>query len=241
MVCLKSSQPMVTLIWVVTTLTREGWSTSSNCTRRRKAKTSGRTTVQFISFFIVRWKTPREPSLFCSLRPLEIESFCDSEDFSEALNWCQELFRSTMKQVLEDADLNMNDIDEIVLEGGSTKVQQIVKDFFGGKATGPISGEEDTADLVLLDVNLLTMGIVTVGGVMTKLGGVTTKLGGVMTKLGGVMTKLEGVMTKLGGVTTKLGGVMTKVGGVMTKVGGVMTKLIPTDPHQEVSSFLHCH
>ncbi|GFR75337.1 hypothetical protein ElyMa_000452600 [Elysia marginata] len=38
---------------VVRTLTREGWSTSSNCTRRRrKAKTPGRTTVQFRSFFI---------------------------------------------------------------------------------------------------------------------------------------------------------------------------------------------
>ncbi|GFS12580.1 heat shock 70 kDa protein cognate [Elysia marginata] len=61
---------------------------------------------------------------------LEIESLFDREDFSEALNRCQDLFRSTMKQVLEDADLNMNDIDEIVLEGGSTKVLQLVKDFF---------------------------------------------------------------------------------------------------------------
>ncbi|GFS09593.1 78 kDa glucose-regulated protein, partial [Elysia marginata] len=45
-----------------------------------------------------------------------------------------DLVRSTMKslkQVLEDADLNVNDIDEIVLNRGSIKVQQLVKDFLG--------------------------------------------------------------------------------------------------------------
>jgi molecular chaperone DnaK (HSP70) len=43
-----------------------------------------------------------------------------------------------VKQVLEDADLKKEDIDEIVLVGGSTripKVQQLVKDFFGGKVS----------------------------------------------------------------------------------------------------------
>jgi len=74
--------------------------------------------------------------------------------------------------------------------GGSTripKVQQLVKEFYNGKEPnrginpdeavaygaavqgGVLSGEEDTGDLVLLDVNPLTMGIETVGGVMTKL------------------------------------------------------------------------
>jgi molecular chaperone DnaK (HSP70) len=51
----------------------------------------------------------------------------------------QDLFRSTMKpvqKVIEDADLGKNEVDEIVLVGGSTripKIQQLVKEFFNGK------------------------------------------------------------------------------------------------------------
>merc|ERR1712096_405472 len=92
--------------------------------------------------------------------------------------------------VLEDADMQKKEIDEIVLVGGSTripKVQALVKEFFNGKEpskginpdeavaygaavqAGVLSGEQDTGDLVLLDVNPLTLGIETVGGVMTKL------------------------------------------------------------------------
>ena len=93
-------------------------------------------------------------------------------------------------QVLEDADLKKDEVHEIVLVGGSTripKVQQLIKEFFNGKEpsrginpdeavaygaavqAGVISGEENTGDIVLLDVNPLTMGIETVGGVMTKI------------------------------------------------------------------------
>merc|ERR1719447_278522 len=76
---------------------------------------------------------------------IEIESLFDGEDFSETLTRARfeelnmELLRSTLKpvkQVIEDADLTKNEIDEIVLVGGSTripKVQQLVKEFFKGK------------------------------------------------------------------------------------------------------------
>jgi len=130
---------------------------------------------------------------------IEIESFYEGEDFAETLTRAKfeelnmDLFRSTMKpvqKVLEDSDLQKKEIDEIVLVGGSTripKVQQLVKEFFNGKEPsrginpdeavaygaavqgGVLSGEEDTGDLVLIDVNPLTLGIETVGGVMTKL------------------------------------------------------------------------
>jgi len=130
---------------------------------------------------------------------VEVESLIEGEDFSETLTRAKfeelnmDLFRGTLKpvqKVLEDADLTKKEVDEIVLVGGSTripKVQSLVKEFFNGKEpsrginpdeavaygaavqAGVLSGEQDTGDIVLLDVNPLTMGIETVGGVMTKL------------------------------------------------------------------------
>merc|ERR1712064_271592 len=128
-----------------------------------------------------------------------VESLFEGEDFSETLTRAKfeelnmDLFKGTLKpvqKVLEDSDLGKKEIDEIVLVGGSTripKVQQLVKEFFNGKEPsrginpdeavaygaavqgGVLSGEGETGDIVLLDVNPLTMGIETVGGVMTKL------------------------------------------------------------------------
>jgi len=129
---------------------------------------------------------------------IEIESFYDGEDFSETLTRAKfeelnnDLFRGTLKpvqKVLEDGEMKKNEIDEIVLVGGSTripKIQQLVKEYFNGKEpskginpdeavaygaavqAGVLSGE-DNVDVVLLDVCPLTLGIETVGGVMTKL------------------------------------------------------------------------
>jgi heat shock protein 5 len=130
---------------------------------------------------------------------IEIEGLIDGEDFSETITRARfeelnmALFKSTLKpvqKVLEDADMEKKDVDEIVLVGGSTripKVQQLVKDFFNGKEPskginpdeavaygaaiqgGVLSGEDQTSGIVLLDVCPLTLGIETVGGVMTKL------------------------------------------------------------------------
>jgi len=135
---------------------------------------------------------------------VEVESLFEGEDFSETLTRAKfeelnmDLFKSTIKpvkQVLDDSGLKKSEIDEIVLVGGSTripKVQTLVKEFFGGKEPsrginpdeavaygaavqgGVLSGEEDTGEIVLLDVNPLTLGIETVGGVMTKLIGRNT-------------------------------------------------------------------
>ncbi|KAF2972801.1 hypothetical protein GQX73_g775 [Xylaria multiplex] len=130
---------------------------------------------------------------------IEIESFFEGKDFTETLTRAKfeelnmDLFKRTLKpvtQVLDDAKMKKGEVDDIVLVGGSTripKVQELLEEYFGGKTAskginpdeavafgaavqaGVLSGEEGTAEVVLMDVNPLTLGIETTGGVMTKL------------------------------------------------------------------------
>jgi len=133
---------------------------------------------------------------------IDIENFFEGTDFSESLSRAKfeelniDLFKKTLgpvQQALDDAGLKKNQIDEIVLVGGSTripKVQELITDFFNGKKPnkdinpdeavafgaavqgGTICGDESVSkenQPVIIDVAPLTLGIETVGGVMTKI------------------------------------------------------------------------
>ena len=97
--------------------------------------------------------------------------------------------KTPCENALRDAGLSTSDIDEVILVGGSTRipaVQQLVENFFGkapSKGVNPdevvaigasiqgaiLNKESGVGDIVLLDVTPLSMGIETLGGVMTKL------------------------------------------------------------------------
>jgi heat shock protein 5 len=148
-------------------------------------------------------KAKRSLSTQMSIR-VEVENLMDGKDLSETITRARfeelnmDMFKKTLKpveQVLKDAKLSKSDVNEIVLVGGSTripKVQQLLEDFFDGKKPskgvnpdeavaygaavqgGVLGGHSGEDSLLLLDVNPLTLGIETTGGVMTKLIGRNT-------------------------------------------------------------------
>ena len=132
---------------------------------------------------------------------IEVDSILDGQDLSIVLSrakfesLCESIFRKAMEpvdQAMKDAKMSKNDIHDIVLVGGSTripKIQQLLRDYFGGKelcqsinpdeavaygaaVQGAIligSNSSKLDQMILLDVTPLTLGVETAGGIMTPL------------------------------------------------------------------------
>lgn len=134
---------------------------------------------------------------------MEIDSIMDGQDLALTLTrakfeaLCDEAFRRCMRpldQVLHDAKLSKDQIHEVVMVGGSTripKIRQMVTDYFNGKKlndsvhpdeavaygaavqahilTAGANSNDRTSDIILLDVAPLSLGIETSGGIMTAL------------------------------------------------------------------------
>jgi molecular chaperone DnaK len=119
--------------------------------------------------------------------PLHLEADLTRAKFDELTDDLVQKTKVAFDNALSDAGLTVNDIDKVILNGGSTRipaVQKAVKDWAGKEPDHSINPDEavalgaaiqggvisgDVKDIVLLDVTPLSLGIETMGGVFTKL------------------------------------------------------------------------